>query len=207
MIKMSTSLNRFYVCLVVLTSFILISASMGEEKERTMDIALVAVGKIDKEVIETLKNELSRIFKKQVFIDREVAEPDFAYNKQRNQYSSTAILRAILKLKEYNIYEKLLAIVDHDLYVPELNFVFGEATDRGGFISITRLRQEYYGLHRDDRLFQKRALIEAVHELGHTYGLAHCENPKCVMFFSNSLADTDSKGFNFCAKCARKLIQ
>jgi archaemetzincin len=37
--------------------------------------------------------------------------------------------------------------------------------------------------------------------LGHTYGLVHCRNPHCVMFFSNSLIDTDVKGPDFCQKC------
>jgi predicted Zn-dependent protease len=50
-----------------------------------------------------------------------------------------------------------------------------------------------------------RGMPEAVHELGHTYGLGHCGNPRCVMFFSNSLADTDGKGSGFCPSCESKL--
>jgi len=72
--------------------------------------------------------------------------------------------------------------------------------------SITRLRQEFYGLPADHTLFQRRVLTEAVHELGHTYGLGHRKNPGCVMFFSNSLIDTDRKGSEFCPKCKNKLL-
>ncbi len=50
-----------------------------------------------------------------------------------------------------------------------------------------------------------RALKEAVHELGHTYYLSHCADAKCVMYFSNSLADTDIKGAGFCKRCQQRL--
>jgi archaemetzincin len=49
-----------------------------------------------------------------------------------------------------------------------------------------------------------RTLKEANHELGHTFGLHHCENV-CVMKFSNSLADTDKKPAIFCDTCLKNL--
>jgi archaemetzincin len=110
-----------------------------------------------------------------------------------------------MEQKEYVPYEKILGIVDHDLYVPELNFVFGEAGRKAAVISLTRLRQSFYLLTEDQNLFHQRVLTEAVHELGHTFGLGHCGNPKCVMFFSNSLMDTDRKGSEFCPACRDKL--
>ena len=103
--------------------------------------------------------------------------------------------------------DKCLGIVDVDLYAPGLNFVFGEADISSGvaIISLHRLRQERYGLPKDERLFQDRAIKEAVHELGHTFYLSHCKDVKCVMHFSNSLADTDIKGASFCHKCQQRL--
>jgi len=106
-----------------------------------------------------------------------------------------------MEKKEYAVYEKIWGIIDDDLYVPKLNFVFGEAGQRVAIISLTRLRNEFYNLPKDQTLFRKRVLTEGVHELGHTYGLVHCRNPHCVMFFSNSLIDTDVKGPDFCRKC------
>jgi archaemetzincin len=152
-----------------------------------MSIVLVAVGDIDRDVMDGLKNDLAKVFNREV------------------QYLSTAILNAILEQKEYAPYEKILGIVDHDLYVPELNFVFGEASRNVAVISLTRLRQIFYHLPEDRNLFHQRVLTEAVHELGHTYGLVHCENSRCVMFFSNSLMETDRKGSEFCQKCKSKL--
>ncbi len=102
---------------------------------------------------------------------------------------------------------RLLRLLDQDCYAPGLNFVFGQAMagGRDAVVALPRLRQEFYGLPEDEMLFQERAIKEAVHELGHTYGLGHCPNPRCVMHFSNSLADTDIKGATFCEKCRAEL--
>jgi len=148
-----------------------------------MGIILVAVGEIDRNVMDWLKDDLNKVFKKPVVIGKGMPDPDYAYNKKRNQFLSTAILNAIMGQKEYAPYEKILGMVDHDLYVPELNFVFGEASRKAAVISMTRLRQTFYHLPEDQNLFHQRVLTEAVHELGHTFGLGHCENPRCVMFF------------------------
>ena len=177
----------------------------AKEGNREMGIVLVAVGEIDRNVMDRLRNDLNRVFNKQVSIGKGMPDPDYAYNKKRNQYLSTAILNAIMGQKEYVPYEKILGMVDHDLYVPELNFVFGEAGRKAAVISVTRLRQTFYHLPGDQDLFHKRVLTEAVHELGHTFGLGHCENPRCVMFFSNSLTDTDRKGSEFYQKCKNLL--
>jgi archaemetzincin len=193
--------------LILSLSFLLSSNTdlLAKERDHSMGIILVPIGEVDKKVIEVLKNDLKKALNRQIFIGKEMPEPHYAFNKQRRQYLSTSILMALMKQKEYSTYEKILGIVDHDLYVPDLNFVFGEASQKAAVISITRLRQEFYNLPQEQTLFYRRALTEAVHELGHTYGLGHCGSPRCVMFFSNSLMDTDRKGLEFCPKCGGKL--
>ena len=193
--------NLFPLLLVILLN----TKLFAKERMGDMGILLVPVGKIDKEVMDWLKNDLNKLLKKQVWIGKGMPEPDDAYDHKRKQYLSTAILDAILGQKEYAHYEKILSMVDHDLFVPELNFVFGQASTKATIISLTRLRQTFYHLPEDLTLFHQRVLTEAVHEIGHTYGLEHCRNPRCVMFFSNSLMDTDRKGSEFCPSCYSKL--
>ncbi|MBI5166254.1 MAG: hypothetical protein HY998_00750 [candidate division NC10 bacterium] len=51
------------------------------------------------------------------------------------------------------------------------------------------------------------SLYKRVREVGcgkeDTYGLDHCRDFRCVMFFSNSLLDTDRKGPGFCPRCQK----
>lgn len=37
------------------------------------------------------------------------------------------------------------------------------------------------------------------------FGLGHCRNPSCVMWFSNTLEETDRKGWRPCEHCAARL--
>jgi archaemetzincin len=190
---------------ILSASLLFTTELFAKERNQEMGIVLVAIGAVDKNVMDWLKNDLSTVFNRKITVGEGMLEHDYAYNKKRNQYLSTVILNAVMEQKEYAPYEKILGIVDHDLYVPELNFVFGEASRKAAVISLTRLRQTFYRLPEDQNLFHQRVLTEAVHELGHTYGLGHCSNPRCVMFFSNSLKDTDRKGSEFCQKCKSKL--
>jgi len=132
-----------------------------------------------------------------------LAVPKEAYNPARNQHNSSMILS---KISEYAIKseaDRILGITDVDLYVPRLNFVFGEAQYLGkaALISLYRLRPESYGKSQNRELFEERAGKEAIHEIGHTLGLGHCKEPNCVMFFSNSILDTDRKKSVFCDSC------
>ena len=197
----------FFRVLILIMIILLNTDGFTKERNPAMGIVLVTIGKVDPKVIEVLKNDLTKIFGKEVLVAKGMSEADYALNEKRNQYLSTAILNRLMEQKEYIVHEKVLGIIDHDLYVPELNFVFGEASRKAAVISLTRLRQEFYRQPENQNLFYRRTLTEAVHELGHTYGLGHCKNSQCVMFFSNSLIDTDRKGPDFCHPCKNELFK
>ena len=169
-------------------------------------IILRPLAQIDSLILEILKQGLSQTFNCSVEIRPLTLSLDYAYDLERKQYLAPQLLSALHGFRMERG-DRCLGIVDVDLYSPGLNFVFGEADISGGaaVISVYRLRQERYGLPQDEGLFQDRAIKEAVHELGHTYYLSHCRDIKCVMHFSNSLADTDIKGASLCPKCQKRL--
>lgn len=130
-----------------------------------------------------------------------------ALNEERRQYDASYILSWITSHRRDYSTDRVLGVTEADLYTDGLNFVFGEAQLLGGvcLISTHRLRPEFYGLRTDKTLFTVRCVKEAVHELGHTFGLRHCQNHLCVMYFSNSIHDTDRKRVEFCKRCKGKL--
>ena len=167
-------------------------------------IVLIPIGEVEEAALEALRRPLEEVFGQRTRIGNRQQLPRESWNQHRGQYLATMLLTLIPFPRTG---DRALGIVDVDIFAPGLNFVFGEADVAGkrALISLQRLRQEFYGLPQNESLFRERALKEAVHELGHTYGLGHCPDPSCVMHFSNSLPDTDLKGWNLCPICQEKV--
>ena len=129
------------------------------------------------------------------------------FDRNRNQWNSPKLLCSLLEKFNPDVDTKTLVIFDADAYSYRLNFVFGEAIGNGAIaiIYLPRIKQEFYGLKPNEQLFYERLVKESVHELGHAFGLAHCDSTRCVMHFSNSLHDTDFKNRSFCDSCNCKL--
>ena len=171
-----------------------------------MKIGILPVGQADSAVIIRIKETLERVFPDTtcVAIGAKLPLREAAFDTRRRQYRSRVILGEIQGYAVKNpVFNRILGVVDADVFVPELNFVFGEALCPGkaALISLWRLRPEFYGGAPDMELFSARAVKEAVHELGHTLGLRLCSRSSCVMHFSNSISDTDMKQSLFCDQC------
>ena len=102
---------------------------------------------------------------------------------------------------------RILGVTEVDLAIPRLSFLFGQAQLEGSVavISLCRLRQEFYGLPPDDELLRERTIKETLHELGHTFGLTHCRESKCVMSLATHIGLVDQKAERYCARCGTYL--
>ena len=128
--------------------------------------------------------------------------PEFAFHGERQQYHSSEILRRMQSFGTPDSW-RILGVAAVDLYIPILTFVFGEAQMGGpcAVLSAHRLRQEFYGLPPDRELFRQRLIKEAVHEVGHTLNLRHCDDYRCAMASSHAVEWIDLKDAGMCGTC------
>jgi len=170
-----------------------------------MKIAILRIGPLDIEVLGKVQGGLCNVFPETacVILEDVMPIPEDTYNALRRQHHSSHLLAKIYDYVKESGADPVLGITNVDLYVPRLNFVFGEAQCPGrvAIISLCRLKPEFYGQPANKELFVERSKKEAVHEIGHTLGLGHCHDPACIMFFSNSILDTDRKSLAFCESC------
>jgi archaemetzincin len=133
-------------------------------------------------------------------------DPKPSYHPERQQFHSSEILQRIQGLLRPADW-RVLAVTEIDLYIPILKYVFGEAQVGGpcAIISTYRLRQEFYGLPDDTALLQERTLKEAIHELGHTLHLRHCQDYRCAMASSHSVEWIDLREHSLCDACLYQL--
>ena len=148
-------------------------------------ITLLPVGNPDRRALDVLARDLSGMGFDVELVGH--ALPQVAFDARRGQFRADALLGMALSVRA----QRVLAVTDVDLYAQDLNFVFGVAQPSGDACVISLFR---LNLDADEERFRGRALKEAMHELGYTFGLGHCADPGCVMWFSNTLGETDRKG-------------
>lgn len=169
-------------------------------------LQLLPVGAIDLSLLEDLRTSLLEVLDVGCEILPTPLDPAPSYHLERQQFHSSEILQRMQPQVRQEDW-RVLAIADVDLYIPILKYVFGEAQLGGpcAVISAYRLRQEFYGLDRDDALLRQRLLKEAVHELGHTLNLHHCQDYQCAMASSYAVEWIDLRGSTFCAACCARV--
>ncbi|UCG62586.1 MAG: hypothetical protein JSV52_04680 [Candidatus Zixiibacteriota bacterium] len=169
-------------------------------------IVVVPLGEVDFMLVNKLAADLGPVFNRSVDILKGMKIPVEAHNVIRNQYYSLVILSKLERLKA-NSREKVLAVCEEDLYLPEENNILGHADMLSGtaVVSLHEIRQEFYGLPEDDSKIYPRLYKEAVHQIAHLFDISDCRNPKCVNYYSQMMLDIDSKSERFCDICRRQL--
>lgn len=181
----------------------------GEELRPSSNapIVLVPVGRVEDGIIDKIQPALEETFRRPTQLHSALPVPKYAYNPTRSQFHSAAILKRVETLRSQE-WDAAIGIVDVDLFVPEVPFIFGEAdrSTRSAIISLTRLRPEAGAVEARRELLLKRLVCESIHQIGLIRGLAQCPNNRCVMFYSATVQDTDKKGQSFCANCRKRLL-
>ena len=152
------------------------------------------------DILESLAAALARSFRTPCRIRPETFDISFALDEGRQQYYSTAIIQKLERASDPDA--RILGVTACDLYVPVLTFVFGEAQLQGHCAVVS-----YYRLIEPGRsdLLPGRLAKEAIHELGHTFGLRHCDDWNCVMSSSHAVERLDIKSARFCSRCRQAM--
>ncbi len=170
-------------------------------------VFLAPVGFSNSEIIPAIVDHIKKTLSTEVSVIDLPLDLESVKSVERNQFYSTKLIAQALKVT--SAYDgKVLLLVDVDLYIPIFTFLFGEAQLRGkhSIVSLCRLHEEFYTGRTDMPLLFNRAMKEIYHELGHNFGLLHCENWECVMHASAGIEEVDIKGEFYCKKCMEQIL-
>jgi len=163
---------------------------------------LLPIGNVDEGLLKDLCPPIEEALRVPCRVLPVRQDPEFAFHGERQQYHSSEILQRMQHFLSADSW-RMLGIGAVDMYIPILTFVFGEAQMGGpcAVVSAHRLRQEFYGLPSDRKLFRQRLIKEAVHEVGHTLSLTHCDDYRCAMASSHAVEWIDLKESALCPTC------
>ena len=166
----------------------------------TETIIVSPIGDIPHWMSQTIARDVGKFFGFSARVEAVLDDILFAYDPERRQYHSTKILEALEKNAPDDCI-KIIAVTNEDLFIPILTHVYGEAQLGGKacIVSIARLvtGPEVMVVIEGG----KRIVKEAIHELGHTFDLRHCEDQRCIMHYCRKLEDVDKKSSHFCRYC------
>jgi len=161
----------------------------------------IGLGAADHDMLGVVRRQAGRVFQVPVRAWLGHDRPEDSFDPRRQQHSSTRILRWLIESRPAQS-TKVVGITDVDLFIPILTFVYGEAQLGGtaAVVSTARLRLDN-GFRPSDGRLTSRVMKECLHELGHTFGLLHCQSPTCVMARSVNLEQVDVKNPDLCHDC------
>lgn len=166
------------------------------------ELQLVPIGPVPGVFLKELEAPIAQVLGVQAYVGRAVlAQPAFAFNKDRNQFHTSAILRRLLTLKEPGT-ALIVGVADVDLFVPDATFVYGEA-DRESHAAVMSL----WRLKGEGEAWKRRTFVEAVHQAGHLIGLSFCEDARCAMYLATTITDAERRQLHLCNNCRNELAK
>jgi archaemetzincin len=171
-------------------------------------VYLLAIGGVPAQVLDWMEGTVAEWCPWPVRRLPALQFPEDSYDTKRGQYKSVEIMKALARRAPDDA-ARILGVTEGDLAIPTLTFVFGQAQLDGpvAVVSLARLRQEFYGLPGNESVLRERVAKEVLHELGHTFGLTHCAEGKCVMSLATHIGLVDSKEERYCGRCGGQLVR
>ncbi len=167
---------------------------------------MVSHGQFEKNFLERIAHDVQIEFELPVKIITSYIDLSAFFDPARRQYDGNKLLK-LIDSSYTNQSVKTIGLFQVDLFIPILTFIFGQAIlrEKTGVVSLYRLKNEQYGLTKNESLLFERFRKVIIHELGHTFGLIHCHVPSCIMRSTTYVEDIDQKHHHFCSKCRKEL--
>lgn len=166
------------------------------------ELQLVPIGEVPVAFLRELESPIAQVLGVNAYVGKTVLPPPaFAFNKDRNQYHTSSIMRRLLTVREMGV-PLVVGVADVDLFVPDSPFVYGEA-DRESHASVMSL----WRLRGEGEAWKRRTFVEAVHQAGHLIGLSYCEDARCAMFLATTITDAERRQLHLCNNCRNELVK
>lgn len=166
-------------------------------------IGVVPFGEVPEIALKVIAAHISASINLPSQILPHLENPEYAFHAKRYQYDAGIIIEALESMPFKNC-EKVIGVLDIDLFIPIFTHVFGEAKQGGKFalVSLFRLGKNFDGSSSPGSLVYERAAKVALHELCHLFDLLHCEHKRCLMHFSGSIDELDEQAPYLCRYCS-----
>lgn len=147
-----------------------------------------------------IKRGLEKRFPVNVVMIRERRNlPESAYYRPRNRYKANLLLNDLINIRGYG---RVLGVTYKDISVKKDTIpdwgIMGLAYQPGSVCVISSYRIDSPKLYVELTRLKK----VAIHEIGHTFGIGHCNVSTCVMHAGSNI---DKETDNFCPDCNKKL--
>ncbi len=166
-------------------------------------VAVVPIGDVPEITLQVVADRITGCFKLTTQILPPLEKPEYALDERRLQYDAGIIIEAMESM-QFGNHDKVIGVLNKDLFIPIFTHVFGEARQGGqcGLVSLFRLKKNPDGSTPPESIILERAAKVALHELGHLLDLLHCEHKKCLMHFSGGIDEVDDMSLDLCEYCS-----
>ena len=157
---------------------------------------------VDPMLLKTLCEALQDVFQQECQIQSPVKPHIYGRSSGSSQYTGARLLES-LPIQKGAV---TLGVTGLDLSMIGHEYTTGLAdpSNQRAIIAVSRLQSQTASETNDEK-FTDRVIKRAIHEIGHTLGLQHCEADKCVMQHSETVEDMDNKTHAYCPKCVETI--
>jgi archaemetzincin len=182
--------------------FILMTSSIPF-LSKTQKIYIQPMGHVSQDKLKIIEENLTKTYNTEIIILEKVKIPNQVRIKNTDRLSADKILWIYNSDFFFNN-KKILVVTSKDICTTR--FLNGKKFKNWGVFGLGTM----YGSACVVSTFRikstSRLIKVAIHEIGHTKGLSHCKNVKCVMTDARGLGRTvDNAGFKLCDKCIKEL--